>query len=456
MTTPIPQPPGIPLLGNIFDITPADTWTSLTKLWERYGEIFKISVLGQQIVFVGSVALAQEICDERRFRKFVGGPVVEIRYAVHDSLFTAYEDEASWGIHHRVLAPHLSPSAVSPLFTEIRDCAGELTQKWKGASHDKRVAVIGELNRLDLETTTLCFYGQKLNNLEGKEHPMIAAMDGATGEAVKRPTRPGLVNWLFYGGKFKRDSKAMRDYARECLSYRRDYPTDKQDLLWAMINAKDPETGKGLTEEQIIDEIVTMPIGSSTAPCAIAAAIYYLAKNPECVDKAREEIDAVVRKGEFAHEHLDDLKYCEGIMRETMRLSAPAPGFNIEPRPETKGPVTIGGGKYQIPEKQTMIIVLHGVNRDPAVFEEPEAFRPERMVGEKFDALPNGAKKWFGNGKRACIGQHYAWLWNMVTLVTLIREVDFELADPGYQLRQQGWFNVRPVEFFVKTKPRAM
>ena len=35
-----------------------------------------------------------------------------------------------------------------------------------------------------------------------------------------------------------------------------------------------------------------------------------------------------------------------------------------------------------------MIIVLHGVNRDPAVFEEPEAFKPERMVGEAFDKLP--------------------------------------------------------------------
>lgn len=37
MTTPIPQPPGIPLLGNIFNVDPSNTWTSLQKLWEKYG-----------------------------------------------------------------------------------------------------------------------------------------------------------------------------------------------------------------------------------------------------------------------------------------------------------------------------------------------------------------------------------------------------------------------------------
>lgn len=69
------------------------------------GEIFKITFLGQQIVFVGNVALCEEICDQKRFRKFVDGPIVEIRYAVHSSLFSAFDDEASWGVRHRILAP---------------------------------------------------------------------------------------------------------------------------------------------------------------------------------------------------------------------------------------------------------------------------------------------------------------------------------------------------------------
>lgn len=226
-------------------------------------------------------------------------------------------------------------------------------------------------------------------------------------------------------------------------------------MLYTMMNAKDPETGKSLTEEQIIDEIVTMPIGSSTAPCVISSAIYYLLKNPACITKAREEIDSVLGDGEFTHNDLEKLPYCAGIVRESLRLSAAAPGFNIEPLPDTKGPVSLGGGKYQVPAKQTMIIVLHGVNRDPAVFEEPEAFKPERMVGEAFEKLPEGSKKWFGNGKRVCYGRHYAWMWNMATIVTILKDVDMEMADPSYQLKQDGWFNQRPVDFYIKVKPRV-
>ncbi|KAL9013475.1 MAG: hypothetical protein Q9173_001831 [Seirophora scorigena] len=455
MATDIPQPPGVPLLGNISDIDPSNTWVSLQKLWEKYGEIFKITVLGQQIVFVGSVALCEELCDEKRFRKYVGGPIVEIRNAVHASLFTAFADEPIWEVHHRILAPQLTPVAVADHFVQIRDCAAELTAKWRGLPSDASLSAIGELNRLDLETTTLCFYGRKLNNLTGAEHPMIKAMDGATGEAMKRPTRPKLLNWLLHRSKFQRDCKAMQQYAVECVEYRKAHPTDRKDLLHAMLHGKDPETGKSLDEQQVIDEIVTMPIGSSTAPCVISSAIYYLLQNPSCIARAREEIDSVIGEDDFTHAHLEKLPYCEGIVRETLRLSAAAPGFNIEPLPDTQGPVKIGGGKYQVPAKQTMIIVLHGVNRDPAVFEEPEAFKPERMMGEAFEKLPTGAKNWFGNGKRVCFGRHYASMWNMITLVMLLKEIDFEMADPGYALKQDGWFNLRPVGFDVKVKVRA-
>jgi len=349
----------------------------------------------------------------------------------------------------------VTPEAVATSFADVRDCAFELAAKWGAFSGGSAISAIDELNRLDLETTTLCFYGRKLNGLTGPEPPMIKAMDGATSEAIKRPTRPKLLNWLFYQTKFERNSKVMRQYGAECLEHRKVNLIDRKDMLHTMMTAKDPETGKSLNEQQIIDEIVTMPIGSSTAPCVISSAIYYLLKNPACITEARKEIDSIIGNGQFQHDHLEKLSYCAGIVREALRLSAAAPGFNIEPLPDTNGPVLLGGGKYKVPAKQTMIIVLHGVNRDPAIFEEPEAFKPERMVGEAYEKLPDGCKKWFGNGKRVCYGRHYAWMWNMITIVMLLKEVDFEMADPSYKLTQDGWFNLRPVGFNIRVKRRA-
>ncbi|KAI3334460.1 cytochrome P450 [Ustulina deusta] len=458
MSQPIPQPPGLPLLGNIKDVDPNNTWWSLKKLAEKYGEIFQIKVLGKTLVFVAGAALAEELCDEKRFRKFVGGPIIEIRYAVHDSLFSAFDNEPSWGIAHRIIAPRLSPSALADSFNEIRDITTELLEKWKGLGVNNKIAPLGDLNRLNLEATTATLLGKRLNCLTGPDHPVLKAMEDATSESIKRPTRPGILNWLFYGGKFKSATKTLRSYGAELVQYRKDNPTDRRDVLDAMLTAKDPDTGKALTESEVIDEIVNMPIGSSTAPCLLTASILLLLQNPEVVTKARQELDAVIGDGEFQYEHLSQLKYIEGVMRESLRLSFAAPGFNIEPIPkqDDKSPVLLGGGKYQIAHDQAVIIVLAGVNRDPEVFEEPLAFKPERMMGEAFEKLPVGVKKWFGNGKRECIGKYWAVQFSMVVLAKMIQEVDFEAADPEYKLEQDGWFNVRPRGFEVKVKPREI
>ncbi|KAI1760222.1 bifunctional P-450:NADPH-P450 reductase [Hypoxylon sp. FL1150] len=457
MPTAIPQPPGVPLIGNVFDVDPNNTWKSLRELSEKYGEIFQIKVLGQTVMFAASAALCEELCDERRFRKYVGGPIVEIRYAVHDALFTAFDHEASWGIAHRIMAPKLSPQSLVGHFIEMRDCASEFIEKWKGLGSRNEVSAVGELNKLNLEVTTLTLFGKKLNCLSGPEHPMIKGMEDSTSEAMKRPTRPGFLNWLVYGGKLSKSTKTMRTFAQEMVDYRKANPTDHEDLLAAMMTAKDPKTGTALTDSQVIDEIVSMPIGSSTAPALLATAIYLLLKNPATIEKARQELDSVVGPNDLTYAHLAQLKYIEGIMRESLRLSFAAPGFNIEPIPsDSKAPVQLAGGKYEIAHNQAVILVLAGVNRDPAVFDEPLAFKPERMMGDAFDALPQGVKKWFGNGKRECIGKHWAWQFNMTTLAKLIKEVDFEMANPGYKLEQDGWFNLRPVGFQVRVKPRHL
>ncbi|KAK2049354.1 cytochrome P450 [Colletotrichum somersetense] len=456
MPTPIPQPPGIPLLGNIFDIDPKNTWSSLKKLSEQYGEIFQIKVLGHTIVFVAGAALAEELCDEKRFRKYVGGPIVEIRYAVHDALFTAYDHEESWGVAHRIIAPKLTPQSVAERFDDMLSTTNELLEKWKGLGPNDEISAIGELNRLNLEATTLALFGKKLNCLTGPEHPMLKGMEDSTSEAMQRPNRPGFLNWLVFGSKFKKATQTMRTYASDLVEHRRTNPTDRKDLLAALINAADPESGKSLTNSQVVDEIVSMPIGSSTAPGLVSAIIYLLLKNPHVITTARAELDRVVGDGELTHAHLSQLRYIEGIVREGLRLSFAAPGFNIEPIPKEgdKSPVLLAGGQYEVAHNQPMIIVLAGVNRDPSVFEDPLEFKPERMVGEKYDELPVGVKRYYGNGKRECIGKHYAWLWNMVVVAKLIKEVDFTMVDPSYELKQDGWFNLRPVDFYVKVKPR--
>lgn len=400
-------------------------------------------------------------------------------------------NEPSWGIAHRICAPRLSRDAVSQWCGEMVDVTGELVAKWQRdegtAGVGDGVSLIDELNRLNLEATTLTLFGKKLGCIDAAApHAMLAGMEDATSEAMLRPTRPGFVNWLFYGRKFRGATRVMREaYAADLVRHRREgggkerergEDRKREDLLSALLGATDPETGLGLTESQVVDEIVSMPIGSSTAPCVVATAVYFLLRNPACVAEARRELDEVLgpwdkanaddsttkEKKKLGAEHLPRLRYIEGIVRESLRLSFAAPGFNIEPIPRTtaddktvdKQPVLLAGGRYQVAHDQPMIVVLAGANRDPAVYAEPLAFRPERMVGAAFEALPPGARRWFGNGRRECIGRHWAWQFCVVVVAALLRDVDFEAVDEGYELAQDGWFNLRPVGFRVRAMPR--
>ncbi|KAJ9138995.1 Cytochrome P450-like protein [Coniochaeta hoffmannii] len=378
MSTPIPRPKGVPFLGNIFDLNPDNR--------SMYSGTESSSSRGQDS--------QKSLCDKKRFRKYIGGPIVEIRQAIHDALFTAFDHKESWAISHRIIAPKLSQQAVTQWFDEMRDIASELIEKWNGLGADNTISPMAELNRLNLEVTTMTLYGKRLNCLSGPEHPMFQAMEVATSEAMRRPTRPGILNWLVYGSKSKNANATMRRYGAELIDNRKAHPTTRQGVMAALFEGKYPETGKSLTDSQVIDEIVSMPIGSSTAPCLVSSAIYFLLKQLHIMALAREEIDTDVGSGEFKQEHLSQLKYLEASVRESLRLSFAAPGFNIEPIPSNdKRPIILAGGTYQVAHDQAMIVVLAGVNRDPAVFSEPLKFRPERMLGDAFDSLPPGVKK---------------------------------------------------------------
>jgi len=382
-----------------------------------------------------------------------------MRDLANDCLFTAYNDENIWDITHRIMKPYVSSATVSTetTFADMATVIPDLTKRWT-SSPQKRVLFANDLARLLMTSVIQSFYNQRIHVLDTEESPpLIEAWESITQEAMLRPTRPKLLTWLFHQGKFTKDIQLMRQFAEKIVKTRRENPSqDRDDLLHALLHNSDPVTGEKLNETRIIDEIVTMFIGAATSANLVTYAIYYLLLNPEKLTKARSEIDSIVNgTDQIELAHLNKLSYIEAIIRESLRLSATAPGFNIEPTPtESKAPILLDGGKYQIPHNQPMIVILHTVNRDPDVFEDPEEFIPERMLGEKWDALPQGARKGFGNGRRECFGKMWAWRWSIFTLASIIKDVDFEFADSNYRLTSNGAFTVKPLDFYGLVSPR--
>jgi cytochrome P450 len=59
------------------------------------------------------------------------------------------------------------------------------------------------------------------------------------------------------------------------------------------------------------------------------------------------------------------------------------------------------------------------MHRDPRFFERPEAFEPDRWLGEAAPDIPAGAFFPFGSGPRQCVGRRFAMMESVLLLATI-------------------------------------
>lgn len=75
----IPEAPGYPIVGNLFDLDKNNVIGSIRDLMKDRGPILQVRVMDKQFIFVGSQELVHESCDQRRFEKVVTGQLEQLR-----------------------------------------------------------------------------------------------------------------------------------------------------------------------------------------------------------------------------------------------------------------------------------------------------------------------------------------------------------------------------------------
>lgn len=454
MTTPIPSPPGLPLLGNVFDIDPQNQHASLNHLAEIYGPIYELRLPSGNLIVVSNHELFNEICDEKRFTKVVGGPLTELRLAIHDGLFTAHSDEHAWGVAHRTLVPSFGPLAIRDMFDEMHEILTQLVLKWARYGPDHRIDVADDFTRLTLDSIAICAMDTRFNSFytEGV-HPFVKAMQEVLTEAGRRAIRPSLVKRLMQSAdrKYFADIEVLQSTAQQIVADKRANPSDKKDLVNAMLNGKDPKTGEKMTNESIADNMITFLIaGHETTAGLLSFLFYQFMVNPQTLQKAQKEVDEVIGSGSVKVEHLSKLPYVTACVRESLRLTPTITSTAFGPLPNTKENPIILGGKYLVKPSNRLTMILPKVQTDPKVYgDDADKFRPDRMVDEHFNKLPKNAWKPFGNGSRACIGRGFAWQESMLATAMLLQYFDFRLDDPTYKLEIKETLTVKPKDLFM-------
>ncbi|WP_343527009.1 cytochrome P450 [Sphingomonas sp.] len=451
----IPQPKGYPLIGNIAELDPKAPVQSLMRLAREHGSLFRIEMFGRGLVIVGSQALTEELCDESRFQKALHRPLQEARYVGGDGLFTAHDEEPNWGKAHRLLMPAFGPLGLRAMFDRMSDIAEQMMVRWERFGESATIDVADNMTRLTLDTIALCAFDYRFNSFyQDAMHPFVAAMVGALEESGRRSRLPPGAGklMLLRNRRFEADIKILRDVSDRLIEDRHRDPRlgERGDLLDRMLTASDPETGEMLSRENIGYQMITFLVaGHETTSGLLSFATWLLLTHPEVLARARAQVDEVLGDGVATVDDIGRLTYVEQVLQETLRLWPTAPAFGVHPRAAT----TIGG-RYRVTPDDTLLILTPVLHRDPSVWDEPEAFRPERFAPDAAAKLPPHAWKPFGNGQRACIGRSFAMQEAILVMAMMLQRFDLSLADRDYKLVVSETLTLKPANLHIHARRR--
>lgn len=210
-------------------------------------------------------------------------------------------------------------------------------------------------------------------------------------------------------------------------------------LLDRLIAARDSETGIGMTNREVRDEVVIIFLaGHETTAVAMTFVWYLLSQHPDVEAKLHAELESVLGGRAPAHADLAKLPYTRMVIEESMRLYPPAPGLSAR---QAAADDEICGRKVK---KGQMVLIFPWVlHRHEALWDDPLRFDPERFAPERSAGRPRFAYLSFGGELRICIGAQLAMMEATIILATLAQKFHLRLA-PAQDIELQARITLRP------------
>jgi len=229
-----------------------------------------------------------------------------------------------------------------------------------------------------------------------------------------------LPEWTPYPGRRRTEASSgfLRETIGRILASRRQTDSQTGDLIDMLLAASDPETGRTMSDGEIIDNLLTfITAGHETTALGLAWTFDLLSRHPQHAERILAEIETVTGGGPIAPAHVPQFNYTRQVFQEVMRLYPPAP---IIARVTTQ-PFTLAGRR--VPVGSMIYVPIYALHRHTALWDRPEAFDPERFAPEPSKARHRYAYLPFGGGPRICIGSGFAMLEGVAILAALIRDV---------------------------------
>ena len=381
------QPPEAELQ---FDIgSTDDSLDRMIELFARHGDTYRVYVPTRKsytyVIHHPDDVKRVLVSNHRNYTKGVG--LDRVRILLGKGIMTS-EGEL-WKRQRYMMQPMFHRRVITE-FAGVIDAANErFIARWEAqAARGELVNLTDEMSELTLDIVLRSIFGTDLDR-------MAQQPGGNPFEVITR--EPGRN--LQFAFKFRSLTKPVAELVRR----RREAREEHFDYVGMLMSARDKETGEGMSERELVDEVMTLIVaGHETTASALNWTWYLLSQHPQAEARLHAEIDAAPAAPAPTLAQMESLSFTQQVVNEALRLYPP--GWLLSRR--NVEPDVLSG--FEIPPGTNVLLPLYLLHRHPRYWQNPDAFWPERFAPEHEAQRPRFAYMPFAAGPRHCIGETFA------------------------------------------------
>lgn len=411
---------------------PLSTWSLLRVMVRNpvatvppaaYQEPHASLLVGRQAMFYPSDPALVEAILVRKHEDFAKSSIDNrlLNPILGNGILTAEGD--AWRWQRRLAAPAFRAATLSNHLPVMRSPFDELVGRWMLSPGPHRID--DAMTAATIAVICRAFF----SNFDQGDADRVS---GAIARYLRPASWPityealGLPKWTPHPGKLTMERAAAdaRQLVWSFVAQRRQGRKDPPDLAQVLMDARDPGTGRALSDEDLVNMFLTLiAAGHETSANALTWALYCLAAQPDLQDALADHVRNVIGDGPVDAPHLEALPDVTHFIEETMRLLPPVPLLSRRPLRLCQ----IGGNSIE--PKMLVLIPIYAIHRHRTLWSSPDDFDPERFAGGSQTQRPRCAFMPFGAGPRICLGASFAMMEMVAGLATMLAPLRFRLHD---------------------------
>ena len=358
-----------------------------------------------------------------------------LRQVMGNGLVT--NDGPDWVRQRRLIQPAFASRRLARFDQTINALTSSLVARWERQDPAEAVWIDREMSALTFDIVGETLFGRDIKEHAREMAEILEVVNLSSNDLRSFLT---LYPWIptAYNRKWKRAMKRLDGIVYGLMEGRGADGNGGGDLLGRLFAARDEETGEGMHDRQIRDEVVTLILaGHETSAMALSWTLYLLATHPEIEARLVEHLEASLHGAPAGAEDLPRLTYLKQVVQEAMRIYPPVWGYVRRAEAETEL------GDYVLPAGTWVGVVTWALHRRPDFWPDPERFDPDRFAPERAEERDFFAYLPFAAGPRTCIGAGMAMLEIQLILAQLVPRFRMRVV-PGHPIETEAVVTLKP------------